>query len=132
MVSTSIPGRPAARHPTRVAADVDPPADRVDIAAFTAKTLADELVARLDQLGLARTWASASKPRPTRARPSPGLAHDPHPPARRPSSRPRPRLPFPGPRRHDPGPGSSRDPWGRMAAVMAERVRWQLDGWLAG
>src|SRR5512132_2127700 len=39
----------------RVTAELDPPADRVDVAAFTAKTLADELVARLDRLGLACT-----------------------------------------------------------------------------
>src|SRR5215218_8999446 len=39
----------------RVAAELDPPADRVDIAAFTAKALADQLVARLDRLGLACT-----------------------------------------------------------------------------
>src|SRR5215218_9584455 len=39
----------------RVAAELDPPADRVDVAAFTAKALADQLVARLDRLGLACT-----------------------------------------------------------------------------
>src|ERR671915_358143 len=39
----------------RVSAELDPPADRVDIAAFTAKTLADDLVARLDHLGLSCT-----------------------------------------------------------------------------
>jgi protein ImuB len=95
----------------RVAAELDPPADRVDMAAFAAKALADELVARLDRLGLtctrlrieaetdrggtlSRVWRSDSAALPARR----GAA----------------------------------DPAGRLAAVMAERARWQLDGWLTG
>jgi protein ImuB len=96
----------------RVVAELDPPAERVDVAAFAAKALADELVARLGRLGLActrlrveaetehgetlaRTWrydAAGGPPRPGR---------------------------------HDTAPAA------RVAAAMAERVRWQLDGWLA-
>ncbi len=114
----------------RVAAELDPPADRVDVAAFTAKTLADELVARLDRLGLACTRLRIEAgDRPGRD-PLPDLALRPH------------RLPGPRPvqpRPHPPSPppaGASRpglaDPPGGMAAVMTERVRWQLDGWLTG
>jgi protein ImuB len=129
----------------RVAAELDPPADRVDVAAFTAKTLADELVARLDQLGLActrlriqaetdrgetlsRVWRYDPTTLPTRRLPT-----GPDPIPRSPGS--------PGEAsRHGSGepwdpPASRRgptDPSGRMAAVMAERVRWQLDGWLTG
>jgi protein ImuB len=92
----------------RVAAELDPPADRVDVAAFAAKALADELSDRLRQLGLAclrlrieaeteygerlvRVW------------------------------------------RHQDGFASAaRQSASSVAAAMAERVRWQLDGWLAG
>ena len=85
----------------RVAAELDPPADRVDVAAFTAKTLADELVARLDQLGLActrlriqaetdrgetlsRVWRyDPTSPRPAASRPVPTRSPVPRvPPAR--------------------------------------------------
>jgi hypothetical protein len=48
----------AARRPPpdlRVVAELDPPAERVDVAAFAAKALADQLVARLERLGLACT-----------------------------------------------------------------------------
>ena len=48
----------AARRPPpdlAVVAELDPPADRVDVAAFAAKALADELTERLDRLGLACT-----------------------------------------------------------------------------
>src|SRR6266536_2821964 len=38
-----------------VAAELDPPVTRVDVAAFAAKSLADELVDRLERLGLACT-----------------------------------------------------------------------------
>ena len=111
-----------------VAAELDPPADRVDTAAFTAKALADELVARLDHLGLACTRLRIE------ARTDQGEAlsrvwrYDPATPPPRSSS-----APDPVPRSasvaapQDPGGGP-----GRMAAVMAERVRWQLDGWLTG
>jgi len=102
---------PRARRPPpdlRVAAELDPPADRVDVAAFAAKALADELSDRLRQLGLAcprlrieaetehgeqliRVW------------------------------------------RHQDGFASAaRQGTSSVAAAMAERVRWQLDGWLAG
>ncbi len=97
----------------RVAAELDPPAERVDVAAFAAKALADELVARLERLGLTctrlrieaetehgetlvRVWRHDAAPR------SGGAA------------------------------GARGTPAGRLAAAMAERVRWQLDGWLAG
>jgi protein ImuB len=86
----------------RTAAELDPPADRVDVAAFAAKVLADELVERLERLGLACTRLRVE-------------AHTDH------------------------GETLSRT-WsldatssgGGPAAVMAERVRWQLDGWLTG
>ena len=91
----------------RVAANLEPPAQRADAAAFVAKKLADELSARLRRLGLAclalrveietehgerlvRVWRHQD-----------GFA-----------------VPS---RRGTPSP----------AAGMAERVRWQLDGWLA-
>jgi protein ImuB len=51
--------RPLATSPSppdlTVSAELDPPVDRVDMAAFTAKALADELHARLVALGLACT-----------------------------------------------------------------------------
>jgi protein ImuB len=139
----------------RAAAELDPPADRVDIAAFTAKALADELVARLDRLGLActrlrieaetdqgetltRVWRSdPTTPPPRRPTPSPDpLPRSPgHPtPGFRGSSRSTGSPPRNPDDRHPPsGSGPLRPaPSGRLAAVMAERVRWQLDGWLTG
>src|SRR5829696_6488269 len=112
----------------RVAAELDPPADRVDVAAFTAKALAYELVARLDRLGLACTRLRIEAGTDQGELLSRVWRYDPVAPPSRPS---------PGP---DPVPRSAataapRDPGGplaRMAAVMAERVRWQLDGWLTG
>jgi protein ImuB len=100
------PRRPLAD--LRVAANLEPPAQRVEAAAFAAKSLADELAARLRRLGLAclalrveietehgerlvRVWRHQE-----------GFA-----------------VPS---RRGMPSP----------ATGMAERVRWQLDGWLAG
>jgi protein ImuB len=97
-----------------VAVELDPPAGRVDVAAFAAKTLADELVERLERLGLtctrlrievetehgetlARVWRHELSARP---------------PSRR--------------------GAASTDPCALQAAAMAERVRWQLDGWLSG
>ncbi|HEX6674370.1 MAG TPA: DNA polymerase Y family protein [Actinomycetes bacterium] len=92
----------------RVAANLEPPAQRADAAAFAAKKLADELSVRLRRLGLAclalrveietehgerlvRVWRHQD-----------GFA-----------------VPS---RRGTPSP----------AAGMAERVRWQLEGWLEG
>jgi protein ImuB len=92
----------AARRPPpvlRTVAELDPPAERVDVAAFAAKALADELVARLTRLGLACT----------RLRVEAETEH----------GETLTRI-----WRHDAGAG-------RAAAAMAERVRWQLDGWLA-
>jgi protein ImuB len=116
----------------RVAAELDPPADRVDVAAFAAKTLADELVARLDRLGLACTRLRIEAETDRGETLSRVWRHDlPTPPTRRPPSAPDPipRSPVPtgGEARRDP-----MDPSRRTAAVMAERVRWQLDGWLTG
>jgi protein ImuB len=111
-----------------VAAELDPPADRVDTAAFTAKALADELVARLDRLGLACTRLRIEARTDLGETLSRVWRYDPAAPPPRSSSGP------------DPVPRSAaaaapQDPLGsqgRMAAVMAERVRWQLDGWLTG
>jgi protein ImuB len=129
----------------RVAAELDPPADRVDVAAFTAKALADELVARLDRLGLACTRLRIQAETDQGETLSRVWRYDPTtPPTRRlptgPDPIPRPPGSPGGASRHDSGepwdpPASRRGPTGpsgRMAAVMAERVRWQLDGWLTG
>jgi protein ImuB len=115
----------------RVAAELDPPADRVDVAAFTAKTLADELVARLDRLGLACTRLRIEAETDQGQTLSRVWRYDPAtPPAHRSlGPDPIPRSPDPAGAPRSRGSG---DPWGRMAAVMAERVRWQLDGWLTG
>ncbi len=117
----------------RVSAELDPPADRVDVAAFTAKTLADELVARLDHLGLACTRLRIEAETDQAETLSRVWRYDPTTPltSHLPSS------PGPVPRSPTPAAGGSRsrgpgDPPARMAAVMAERVRWQLDGWLTG
>ena len=112
----------------RVAAELDPPADRVDVAAFTAKALADELVARLDRLGLACTRLRIEAGTDQGETLSRVWRYDPVAPPSRPSS-----GPDPVPR--SAAPAAPQDPGGppaRMAAVMAERVRWQLDGWLTG
>jgi protein ImuB len=138
----------AARRPPpdlRVAAELDPPADRVDVAAFAAKTLADELVVRLDQLGLACTRLRIQAETDQGETLSRVWRYDPTaPPTRRLPTGPDPIPRSPGSPggalRQSPGepwdpPASRRgptDPSGRMAAVMAERVRWQLDGWLTG
>jgi protein ImuB len=92
----------------RVAAELDPPADRVDVAAFTAKVLADELVARLGRLGLACTRLRVEAETDHGETLSRIWRFD------------------------AAAPSTSRDPSVRLAAVMAERVRWQLDGWLTG
>jgi protein ImuB len=112
----------------RVAAELDPPADRVDVAAFTAKTLADELVARLDRFGLACTRLRIEAETDQGETLSRVWRYDPAtPPARHPPSTPDPISRSPAPT----GPAPAQGP-GRMAAIMAERVRWQLDGWLTG
>jgi protein ImuB len=88
---------PPPRHLT-VAADLDPPAERVDVAAFVAKGLADELHAHLDADGLSCTRVVVT------AETEQGEVHE--------------RV-----WRHEGalGPGA-----------VADRVRWQLDGWLNG
>ena len=95
-----------------VAAALDPPITRVDVAAFAAKALADELVDRLERLGLACT----------RLRIEVETEHGEmlarvwrHEPPARPSRR-----------------GATADPRAVQVASIAERVRWQLDGWLTG
>jgi protein ImuB len=82
----------------RVEAELDPPAERVDTAAFVAKGLADDLHSRLDHLGLACTRVAI-------------LAETEH--------------------------GESLERlWRHEGALtpgaIADRVRWQLDGWLNG
>jgi protein ImuB len=82
----------------RVETEIDPPADRIDVVAFAAKALADDLHGQLDRLGLACTRVAI-------------LAETEH--------------------------GESLERvWrheGALAAgAIADRVRWQLDGWLNG
>jgi protein ImuB len=80
-----------------VQAELDPPAERVDMAAFVAKALADELHERLAALGLGCTRIAIEAQ----------TEHGEH----------LTRL-----WRHD----------GTLTATaIAERMRWQLDGWLA-
>jgi protein ImuB len=100
----------AARHPPpdlRVVAELDPPAERVDVAAFAAKALADELVARLERLGLACTRLRVEAETEHGETLTRIWRHD-----------------AAGPPRPDPSAA-------RLAVAMAERVRWQLEGWLA-
>jgi protein ImuB len=100
----------APRHPPPdlvVEATLEPPAERVETAAFTAKMLADELHARLDELGLACTRVrieAETEHGETLARVWRGDVVG--------------------------GPGDAAGAF--SAPAMAERVRWQLDGWLAG
>jgi protein ImuB len=87
--------RPVPPH-LQVEAVLDPPAERVDTAAFVAKSLADELHDRLDRRGLACTRVAV------RAETEHGETIE--------------RL-----WRHE----------GALSAgAIADRVRWQLDGWL--
>ena len=79
-----------------VSAELDPPAERVDHAAFVAKALADELQERLDTRGLACTRIAIEAE----------TEHGEH----------LVRL-----WRHE---------GGLTPAAVAERARWQLDGWL--
>jgi protein ImuB len=95
-----------------VATELDPPVTRVDVAAFAAKALADELVDRLERLGLACT----------RLRIEVETEHGEmlarvwrYEPPERPSRR-----------------GAATDPRAQQVSTIAERVRWQLDGWLSG
>jgi len=96
---------PAARTPPAdlsVAAELDPPAERLETVAFVAKNLADRLHSALGAQGLAaaRVLVEAEWEHGER------LAR-------------RWRLDGTG------GPGAT-------AAALAERVRWQLDGWMTG
>lgn len=92
---------PATRRPPPdldVRIELDPPAERVDQAAFAAKRLADDLHAGLEQRGLSCTRLAV-------------VAETEH-------GERRERL-----WRHEGALG---------AAAIADRVRWQLDGWLHG
>jgi protein ImuB len=114
----------AARHPPpdlRVVAELDPPAGRVDVAAFAAKALADELVARLERLGLACTRLRIEAETEHGETLTRVWRHDAAGP-----SRPDPSRSTGPPPRGSPDPSAA-----RLAVAMAERVRWQLDGWLA-
>ncbi len=95
-----------------VAAELDPPVTRVDVAAFAAKSLADELVDRLERLGLACTRLRIEVENEHGEMLARVWRHE--PPAR--SSR----------------RGAAADPRAVQVASIAERVRWQLDGWLTG
>jgi protein ImuB len=81
-----------------VATELDPPAERVDQVAFVAKTLADQLHARLDAMGLACTRLSIGAETEHGERLERLWRHD----------------------------------GALTAAAIAERVRWQFDGWLNG
>jgi protein ImuB len=81
-----------------VATELDPPVERVDQAAFVAKSLADDLASRLDGMGLACTLLAI------RAETEHGEVLE---------------------RRW-------RDEGALTPGAIADRVRWQLDGWLSG
>ncbi len=88
--------RPAPQH--TVTAELDPPAERVDAAAFTAKTLADRLHQRLAGEGLACTRVVIGAETEHGEQLERVWRHE-----------------------------------GTLtAAAIAERARWQLDGWLSG
>ena len=81
-----------------MSAEIDPPAERVDTAAFVAKSLADELHGRLAARGLACTQVvveAETEHGETLAR-------------------------------------TWRHEGALTAGTLADRVRWQLDGWLSG
>ena len=81
-----------------VCAEFDPPEMRIEAAAFVAKTLADQLLGRLEQQGLAATMVSIEAQ----------TEHAEH---------------LVRHWRHD----------GALnASALAERTRWQLEGWFAG
>ena len=92
------PPRPRRRVTSGPSVELDPPAERVDVAAFVAKGLADEVHARLDREGLACTRVCI-------------VAETEH-------GETLERL-----WRHEGALG---------AGALADRVRWQLDGWLNG
>jgi protein ImuB len=80
------------------AVEMDPPEERVEAAAFAAKTLADQLHARLDAAGLATTAVAIE----VETEHGESLVRN---------------------WRHE----------GALSATaLAERTRWQLDGWLSG
>jgi protein ImuB len=80
--------------------ELDPPAERVDIAAFAAKELADRLCARLAARGLACTRVMIEAETEHGERLVRGWRH------------------------------TSADRGALGAGALAERVRWQLDGWV--
>jgi protein ImuB len=96
-----LDGRPLAARAVppdlQVSTELDPPADRVDIAAFAAKALADDLHEALSARGLACSRVSIEIE----------TEHGEH---------------LSRVWRHD---------GALTAAMLGERVRWQLDGWLA-
>ena len=103
------PGNPRRPPPDLlVATTIDPPAQRVDVAAFAAKALADQLSARLRQLGLACLSLRIEVETEHGERLARVWRHQ------------------------DGFAGQARRGAPSRAAAMAERVRWQLDGWLAG
>ena len=89
-----------------VAADLDPPAERAEAVAFVARTLAEELVDRLGGWGLACTQVVVT-------------AHTEHGETHERCWR------LDGPARASGAPRS-------LAAAIADRARWQVDGWLSG
>ena len=101
-VASGLDERPPDARPVplsfTVATELDPPVERVDQAAFVAKSLADELGARLDGMGLACTLLAI------RAETEHGEVLE---------------------RRW-------RDEGALSSGAIADRVRWQLDGWLNG
>lgn len=86
------------------ACELDPPAERVDAAAFAAKALADRLLARLAERGLACTQVIVEAE----------TEHGEH---------------LARAWRHE-GASSASGAGALTPAALAERVRWQLDGWL--
>jgi protein ImuB len=100
-LASGLDERPlAARVPPpdlQVSTELDPPAERVDVAAFAAKALADELHARLSDRGLACSRVCIAIETEHGERRARTWRHD-----------------------------------GALSAgMLAERVRWQLDGWLS-
>ncbi len=81
-----------------VTAELDPPVESVETAAFVAKSLADRLCARLGELGLAVTCVGIEAETEHGERLSRVWRHR----------------------------------GGLSAAALAQRVRWQLEGWLGG
>jgi len=80
-----------------VSAELDPPVESVETAAFVAKSLADGLCARLSELGLAATCVGIEAETEHGERLSRLWRHS----------------------------------GGLSAAALAQRVRWQLEGWLS-